>query len=189
MSRYRMGGHPAATAETLRQASVVLGWDGEILPGLSIAGTRVSAVVALDHQAHQRRVAASDGPCLDPDTLTMWEWPEGRDIYPPSPLSVVGVLAHEGRTVKALLTAARKWRGISASAVLLPPGQSMGERLLLECSYAGIAVLEQGSTGVEVVQPGSPDRLPPARRTIYDRWTEEHLYGHLLRQNGHGVLL
>jgi hypothetical protein len=180
--RYDTG--PAASVgvdPVIGQAADLLGWQGEIVPDVTLLGTVTSMVVTFDRQAHARR--QEDGtaqPVLDADTLAMWEWPQAEGTFPPSVISMVGVLAHHEQAVKTLVGTARKWRGFAASAILLPARKPFSHQQQLECSYLGIAVLRHARKHLEALDPGHPERLSTARRSVADRWVEEHLYGMLL---------
>src|SRR4051794_10489491 len=80
------------TDETLRMAADALGWRGVVLPQVSLFGTRASMVVAFDQDAHsERQRTGTAHPVMDADVLAMWEWPQGEGVFPPSPVSIVGV--------------------------------------------------------------------------------------------------
>jgi hypothetical protein len=163
------------------QAADLLGWQGHLVTDVTLLGTVTSMVVTFDHQAHARRQEAGAAqPVLDADTLAMWEWPQAQGNLPPSATSVVGVLADHGKAVTARVSTARKWRSFSASAILLPARKAFSRQQQLECAYSGIAVLTQVRGHVELLHHGHPERLPSARRSVADRWVEEHLYGMLL---------
>ncbi|WP_319461277.1 hypothetical protein [Micromonospora sp. RTP1Z1] len=165
----------------MERAAEALGWPGVVVPDVSLLGTHVSVVVVPDVAAHEWRLENRCAePLLDPDSLTMWEWPEGRGLFPPSAVSIHGVLTGVGRSVRSALSGARKWRGFAATAVALPSGEAASDDLLLECSYSGIAVVCEDQDEAKVIQPGHDGRLATARRTTVDRWIEEKLYGRLL---------
>jgi hypothetical protein len=70
-------GQQPATA--VAAAAHVLNWTGQLVTDVRLFGTSVSAVVTIDDDAHAwRRAAGCDTAQLDPMTLAMWEWPEGR---------------------------------------------------------------------------------------------------------------
>ena len=162
-------------------AADLLGWQGHLVSDVTLLGTVTSMVVTFDHQAHARRQETGAAqPVLDADTLAMWEWPQAQGDFPPSVTSVVGVLANHGQAVTARVSTARKWRGFGASAILLPARKPFSRQQQLECAYSGIAVLTQVRGHVELLHHGNPERLPSARRSVADRWVEEHLYGMLL---------
>ncbi|SCL43284.1 hypothetical protein GA0070615_6370 [Micromonospora aurantiaca] len=183
-SRSRGGCLPSrSTALGLERAAEALGWSGFVVPDVSLLGTRVSIVVSLDAAAHQWRLEHGCAePLLDPDELTIWEWPEGRGVFPPSAVSIMGVLAHRGRSVRAAICSARKWRGFGATALLLTQDDDSSPDLLLECAYSGIAVVREDRDEATVLQAGRDGRVATARRTTVDRWVEEQLYGHVLAQ-------
>lgn len=100
--------------QVLRWAVEAMGWDGVLLSQVTILGTLVSVVALLDREAHINRQETTPAPPNpDLDTLAMWEWPQGHGTFPPTAVSIVGVVAHEGRSLRERVVAARKWRGIA----------------------------------------------------------------------------
>jgi hypothetical protein len=76
-------------------------------------GTRISAVVTVDDDAHtSRRVAGCDAAQLDPMTLAIWEWPESRGGFPPTVVTLVGVSC--------------RWTGAASGGRVPPPGVGPG---------------------------------------------------------------
>ncbi|MFI5898042.1 hypothetical protein ACIA5D_48965 [Actinoplanes sp. NPDC051513] len=180
-SRHDTGTVPPGQLSLPDLATDALGWQGFLVSRVALLGTVTSMVVRFDRDAHiARQERGTAQPMLDTDTLAMWEWPQADETFPRSVISVVGVLAHEAQSVKTLVGTARKWRGFSASAVLVPSGRRLSKQQQLECAYSGIAVVAGTGQRVEVLQQGFPGRLANARRTVADRWVEEQLYGTLL---------
>jgi len=166
----------------LSQAVSALGWHGDFLPHIRLLGMRVSVVVDVDPVAIARRVEQECAiPMLDWDTLTMWEWPEGNGIFPPSPLAVVGVLVSGVKQRKRALTFARRWAGFCSSATTLESAEPITPEQLLDVSYYGVGVVARppGTDEYHLVRPSRTGRLPSARRTTMDRWVEETLFGML----------
>jgi hypothetical protein len=169
------------TDHGLRLAAEALQWDGEVLGGVTYFGTTMSVVVMIDRDAHARRQELGVArPIVDADTLAMWEWPDCQGAFPPTVLSIVGVLSHCGHDVEDRVRTARKWRGFTASAVVVANERAMTEDMRLECAYSGIGVVSQHLERADVVLVGSAGRRAPARRTTVDRWLEEQLYRQVL---------
>jgi hypothetical protein len=163
----------------LPAAARALDWPGQVLADVILLGTRTAMVLQVDAEAHARRAAAGDGPMLDLDMLTIWEWPEAAGHCPPSVVALAGVLVPAGRSWGRAVAAARRWTGFGPAAVLLPAGvDPPGCRL--ECGYAGIGVVGLGAHPPRLLQPGRPGRSEHARRRPLDRWVEEQLYQRLL---------
>jgi hypothetical protein len=165
----------------LPEAALALCWAGRLIGDVVLLGTRTSMVVRVDAGAHARRAAAGDGPVLDLDTLTIWEWPEAAGHCPPSVVGLAGVLVPAGRSWGRAVAVARRWTGFGPCAVLLPAGvDSPGCRL--ECGYAGIGVVGLGADGEppRLLQPGRAGRSERARRRPLDRGVAEQLYRRLL---------
>lgn len=174
---------PSDVPATVDQAVQALRWPGLIVPDVALLGTVTTMVVTFDHAAHQlRQDSHTAQPVLDTDTLAMWEWPQARGTFPPTVITIAGVLAHGSQPVKAHAATARRWRGFAATAILLPTGKRLSAPQQLECAYSGIAVLADTSNGVDVLHHGAPERLATARRTVADRWVEEHLYAMVLNR-------
>jgi hypothetical protein len=114
-------------------------------------------------------------------TLAMWEWTEGRGVFPPTVVTLVGVLMPvDRRGIRRACTTARGWSGFASAAVLLDD-VAVTEDLRMECAFAGVAVVVAGRPGgVTLVQPGQVGRAATARRSTVDRWVEEQLYRQLL---------
>jgi hypothetical protein len=171
------------TDHGLKLAAGALQWDGEIVGGVTFFGTTMSVVVMVDRDAHARRQELGAAyPIVDADTLAMWEWPDCPGVFPPTVLSIVGVLSHCGQDVEDRVRTARKWRGFAASAVVVADERAVTEGMRLECAYSGIGVVSQHLERADVVLVGSAGRRAPARRTTVDRWLEEQLYGQVLTQ-------
>lgn len=171
--------------DPMSAAAVALGWSGVLVQDVRLFDTRVAMVVDVDVDAHTARWSQADGglPMLDGDVLAMWEWPEGREVFPSCVVSLTGVLVPVGRSWRQALTVARHWRGFAATAIVTAPGgDGVGEECLLECAYSGVAVAssQMDRESVAVVQPGRPARMATARRGTLDRWVEEKLYERLL---------
>ncbi|GLZ31936.1 hypothetical protein Lesp02_41240 [Lentzea sp. NBRC 105346] len=143
----------------------VLGWRGTLVRGFRVLGVQVDAVVEIDEQAHARR----GEPMLDHDTLAMWEWPGSAA---PSVTKLVGVLSREPDWRKGLRAVGRM-RGFCAGAIV---GRD-DEACRLECAYFGVSILDADG---ELIQAGSAERAPRARRRTLDRWVEELAYGRLI---------
>jgi len=182
------GGPEARTVRTCHTcgtapAAAALHWAGELVTDVRLFGTRIAAVLIVDQAAHTVRqgmgCAAAE---LDPATLAIWEWPEGRDAFPPTVAALVGVLVPvDGRGARRAVATARGWSGFCSSAVLLDDTTAATEDLRLECVFADVALVAADPPGgATLIQPGQVGRAATARRTTLDRWVEEQMYGRLL---------
>lgn len=181
MSR-RTGGRFHALASAARPAPESLGWPGLALPPLCLLGSWIAPVVCIDHPAHHRRLASGDGPQLDQDTLTIWEWPESTGRSPSSVIELSGVIVWAG-TWRTGLAEAQSWRGFGPSAAAGPPAltDQAGVFGIREFALAGVGLVEHGTLcPLRVVVGAEPGRLATARRRVLDRWVEESLYRHAL---------
>lgn len=166
---------------TLRDAVGLLSWDGYLIPDVKLMGTTFSAVVEVDPLAHQWRVRNKCAfPVTDPETLTMWEWPEGRNHFPQSAISLVGIAVWITGRWSEGLEIARQWRGFSPTAIIHcgPPPDA----LILECTYSGIAMVDINESGfATLVQVGRARHAQAkVRRSTSVRWVEESLYHYVL---------
>lgn len=167
--------------ETAQNAAAVLGWAGIVLPELSVFGCRLLPVIVPDVEAHRARQRDGDGPELDGDTLSVWEWPESQAPAPAVRLS--GALFPARRGFRRALGDARRWRPFGPAAVLAPAAIVADQVFRWDCALHGVglaasdraALIPAGATVCEVVLPEAGRRAPARRRTA-DRWIEESLY-------------
>jgi hypothetical protein len=97
---------PASADELARAAAAQLGWNGVVLPEITILGRKVCVVAKLRTDVHAERIAMGAGPVADRATVDTWTWPELAGTAPAPAAEIVGVLA-----------VARHWRTAMASAV------------------------------------------------------------------------
>ena len=185
-SRRRRGGYRSSRPSSAEIPEVLdaLGWPPPLIRGVTLLGTRVSVAVSVDLDAHLWRLESDCAyPILDPDDLKIFEWPVGKAASPPTAVAVVGAISHEGHLTRDRLTNARKWRGFGATAVVVDIHEKPTPDLMMECAYAGIAVVQHDhEEAVNLLLAGQEGRLQTARRTLTDRWIEEQLYGRLLAE-------
>jgi hypothetical protein len=163
----------------------VLGWSGSsALPAQTLLGCRLVPVVRLEVEAHASRQAHGDGPQLDLDVLSTWEWPGAEPHAPPPALSLTGVLFHaHGRWRRACITASY-WRRFGAAAVIAPTPEVVDEISRLEFALQGVGLVttDDASDSAQLIVPAEPGRRPPERRQIAHRWLEELLYRDALQR-------
>lgn len=161
-----------AIAPVIAASVAAAGWTGIALPQQNISGHRVHPDVTPDVQVWQRRVAAGQGPELDPSTLAIWEsWtPDLGPMPPATPLSIVGVVsaARPGRA-----RAAVSWlAGLGAGLVVVTSTRPPPQQTIWECDYENVHLVwtPPGRPPLRIVagmgRPGidrTPDRPDPDR--------------------------
>ncbi|MBB5957588.1 hypothetical protein FHS29_004183 [Saccharothrix tamanrassetensis] len=147
----------------------VLGWSGVHVPRVKVLGIEADAVVRVDPAAHDLRRAAGQGPVLDHDVLSTWDWPEARDVRAPEVVRLVGMVCG-GPSWRRALGAAARLGAFCETAITV---EEVTDECRLECAYFGVHLLVAG----RLVQEGRRSR--PPRRTL-DRWVEESVYERLI---------
>lgn len=164
------------THEAAQDAAAALGWAGFVLPEISVFGCQLLPVVVVDVEVHRARQRDGDGPELDGDTLSVWEWPESR--APAPAVRLVGALFPARRGFRRAIGDARRWRPFGPSAVLAPAAVVANQVCRWDCALHGVGLAASDSVGAAgcAVVPPEAGRRAPARRRTADRWIEETLY-------------
>lgn len=183
--------NPAVPGDTIltppehltREATVVLGWEGVVLPPMVILGRRVVVTAQLIDDVHERRVRSGWRPVTDRMSVATWEWPEMTGHVPAPAVRLTGVLAvvRHWRTGLRNLT---PFQVVCPTAVLLPDRVPVFSECWRSAEYYGHGVLGAAGSGVDLV-------LPPRSRTErrWDGWvwpallTHELVYQQLLGQS------
>lgn len=162
-----------------RRAVEALGWEGAVVPEIRLLGQRVSVVAAVDHDAHQERLRAGNGPVIDRMSVALWEWP---DMQAPAPVvRLIGILA-EGSRWQRVMGASGGFIGFCSTAIVLRQRHAPNPHCLLTAQLHGVAVVRSSDDGdVELVQQGRTGPTPAARPTTVSRWLEEIVYARLLQ--------
>lgn len=162
------------------EAAAVLGWDGMVLPPMTVLGRRVVVVAELLVDVHFDRLAAGWGPVTDKLSVATWSWPELAGRAPEPAVLISGVLA-PARHWRTALTCAAPFGGIAPTAMLLPPGPARDQDCLQQADYYGSAVLASADGDlVDLVQGGRSGRLATACSTTVCRWLYEVVYDRVL---------
>lgn len=174
---------PASPEDLARRAAPLLGWQGCVLPQLTLFGRRVFVVARLCPEAHAERIATGMRPVTDRATVATWTWPEMTRLAPPPAVRVSGVLA-----------VARHWRtGMAAvvpfarygeAAMVLPTSATMSHDYVDNClpraRMYGLGVVnadESARTDLDVST--SDDRMTLGDDEVW-RWVHEVVYERLL---------
>ncbi|MEA5359914.1 hypothetical protein VA596_10230 [Amycolatopsis sp., V23-08] len=175
---------PASVDELARAAAAQLGWNGVVLPEITILGRKVCVVAKLRTDVHAERIAMGAGPVADRATVDTWTWPELAGTAPAPAAEIIGVLA-----------VARHWRTAMASAVpfarygeaamVLPSPAVLTEDYVGNClprarAYGlGIVTADPNSV-VDLDLEGRTERVVLAEDPV-SRLVNEIVYDHLLR--------
>lgn len=161
-------------------AAAALGWVGVVLPAVAVFGCRLQPVVGLDVDVHRSRESTGDGPQLDSDTLTVWEWPESN--APAPAVRLEGALFSAHNSFRRALGDARRWRSFGPSAVFAPGPMVADQVCRWDCALHGIGLVpdKRAAAASGHVVRAEQGRQAPARRRTADRWIEESLYAHAL---------
>ncbi|MFI5583448.1 hypothetical protein ACIA5G_00300 [Amycolatopsis sp. NPDC051758] len=175
---------PASADELARAAAAQLGWNGVVLPEITILGRKVCVVAKLRTDVHAERIAMGAGPVADRATVDTWTWPELAGTAPAPAAEIVGVLA-----------VARHWRTAMASAVpfarygeaamVLPSPAVLTEDYVGNClprarAYGLAIVTADPNAVVDLDLEGRTERVVLAEDPV-SRLMNEIVYDHLLR--------
>ncbi|HEY3468075.1 MAG TPA: hypothetical protein VGL47_23305 [Amycolatopsis sp.] len=175
---------PAGVDELATAAAAQLGWNGVVLPEITILGRKVCVVAKLRTDVHAERIAMGAGPVADRATVDTWTWPELAGTAPAPAAEIVGVLA-----------VARHWRTAMASAVpfarygeaamVLPSPTVLTEDYVGNClprarAYGLAVVTADPNAVVDLDLEGRTERVVLAEDPV-SRLVNELVYDHLLR--------
>ena len=175
---------PAGVDELATAAAAQLGWNGVVLPEITILGRKVCVVAKLRTDVHAERIAMGAGPVADRATVDTWTWPELAGTAPAPAAEIVGVLA-----------VARHWRTAMASAVpfarygeaamVLPSPAVLTEDYVGNClprarAYGLAVVTADPNAVVDLDLEGRTERVVLAEDPV-SRLVNELVYEHLLR--------
>ncbi|HEY0637714.1 MAG TPA: hypothetical protein VGD67_08720 [Pseudonocardiaceae bacterium] len=164
------------------QVAAELGWGGTVLPPMVVLGRRVIIVAELLENVHRDRVLRGWDPVTDRVSVQTWAWPELAATAPDPAVRITGVIA-SARHWRTALTCAAPFVGISATAMLLPPGPARDAHCLSQAEFYGAAVVATAERDlVDLVQPGRGGRLATAGSTTITRWVHEVVYDRLVSE-------
>ncbi|RLK60171.1 MULTISPECIES: hypothetical protein [Actinokineospora] len=174
---------PAGVHELAVAAAAALGWDGTVLPEMTLHGRRVCLVVDLKADVHAERICLGQEPVTDRASVSTWAWPELNGRVPEPAVRIVGAIA-----------VARHWRTGLANAVpflrygdtamVLPTSAVLTHDYLANClprsrAYGVAIVSAEPDAKVELDLPGRQDRAYPEVDALY-RWVSELAYDQIL---------
>lgn len=181
---------PSDADDLARRAAPLLGWQGCVLPQMTLFGRRVFVVARLRPDTHAERIATGVGPVTDKATVATWTWPELARIAPQPAVRISGVLA-----------VARHWRtGMAATvpfarygeaAMVLPSSATMSHDYVDHClpkaRMYGLGIVNADvNAQVDLDLGCTDDRITLGDDEVW-RWVEEMVYEQLLATEAAGA--
>lgn len=174
---------PASTSFLAGEAAKRLGWDGVVLPEVTMLGRKVCVVAKLRTDVHAERIAVGYGPVTDRATIATWTWPEFAVMAPEPAAEIVGVLA-VGRHWRTAMASALPFARYGEAALVLPASAVMSRDYVDNClprarDY-GIAIVSADPDAVVTRDlEGESERLTLPEDAV-SRWMNEMVYEQLL---------
>lgn len=174
---------PASVERLAAMAAARMGWQGTVLPEMTLLGRRVIAVARLDTVAHAERICLGMPPVLDRTTVSTWTWQEFAATAPPPAAELVGVLG-VARHWRTGLASAAPFARYCETGVVLPWSVAMTQDYLVGClpraRRYGISVITADPDGdVNLDQIGRREIIP-TEPSAFTRWVNEQVYQRLL---------
>lgn len=174
---------PKSTLELAEEAAAQLGWNGVVLPEMTLLGRKVHVVARLRADTHAERIATGMGPVIDRTAVSTWLWPEMAHTAPAQGAEILGVLA-VARHWRTTLAWAVPFSRYHNAAMVLPGSIAMSHDYVNNClprarAY-GLGILTVDDAAV--VRPdlaASPERTILADDEI-SRWINELVYERLI---------
>lgn len=160
-------------------AAGALGWDGVVLPPMTLLGRHVAVVAELVPDVHAQRAETGWAPVTDRTEVAIWDWPELAHRAPAPAVALRGVLA-PARHWRTGITGAVGFSGLCPAATLLPPevARDGACRSYAERYGPALVAASECGTDVDVVQEGRSHSA--ARSPAMSRWVHEVVYEQLL---------
>jgi hypothetical protein len=174
---------PAPVEELAREAAALLGWDGVVLPEMTMLGRKVCVVAELRTDVHAERIAMGVGPVTDRATVDTWTWPELAATAPAPAVEIIGVLA-VGRHWRTAMASAVPFARYGEAAMVLPSPAVLTEDYVANC----LPRARVYGLGVVTADPNAMidiDLEARGERILLDedpisRWVNEIVYEELL---------
>ncbi|EIE97067.1 hypothetical protein [Saccharomonospora glauca] len=178
---------PADPADLARRAAPLLGWQGTVLPQLTLFGRRVFVVARLRPEAHAERIATGLRPVTERATVATWTWPEMSRIAPPPAVHIAGVLA-VARHWRTGMAAAVPFARYGEAAMVLPTSATMSHDYVDNClprarMYGLGVVAADENAKVDLDLTCGDDHLNLGEDEVW-RWVHEVAYERLLACEG-----
>lgn len=174
---------PASTSFLAGEAASRLGWDGVVLPEVTMLGRKVCVVAKLRTDVHAERIAVGAGPVTDRATVATWTWPEFAVVAPEPAAEIIGVLA-VGRHWRTAMASAVPFARYGDAAVVLPSSAVMSRDYVDNClprarNY-GIGVVSADADAVVTRDLASRSERLTLPEDAVSRWMNEMVYEQLL---------
>jgi hypothetical protein len=174
---------PAPVEELAREAAALLGWDGVVLPEMTMLGRKVCVVAKLRTDVHAERIAMGVGPVTDRATVDTWTWPELAATAPAPAVEIIGVLA-VGRHWRTAMASAVPFARYGEAAMVLPSPAVLTEDYVVNClprarAYGLAAVTADPNAMIDLDLEGRAERILLDEDPI-SRWVNEMVYDQFL---------
>jgi hypothetical protein len=174
---------PAPVEELAREAAALLGWDGVVLPEMTMLGRKVCVVAELRTDVHAERIAMGVGPVTDRATVDTWTWPELAATAPAPAVEIIGVLA-VGRHWRTAMASAVPFARYGEAAMVLPSPAALTEDYVVNClprarAYGLAAVTADPNAMIDLDLEGRAERILLDEDPI-SRWVNEMVYDQFL---------
>jgi hypothetical protein len=174
---------PAPVEELAREAAALLGWDGVVLPEMTMLGRKVCVVAKLRTDVHAERIAMGVGPVTDRATVDTWTWPELAATAPAPAVEIIGVLA-VGRHWRTAMASAVPFARYGEAAMVLPSPAVLTEDYVVNClprarAYGLAAVTADPNAMIDLDLEGRTERILLDEDPI-SRWVNEMVYDQFL---------
>lgn len=174
---------PAPVERLASSAVARMGWQGVLLPPMTLAGRRVVVVARLRTAAHAERICLGAEPVVDRATVATWVWPEFAPTSPPQAVDIVGVLGI-ARHWRTGLASAAPFTPYCETGIVVPWDVAMTNDYMRGClpkaQTFGISVLTTDPDGeANLDQEGTRNPAPVADSAL-TRWLNELVYQRLL---------
>lgn len=174
---------PAAVEELSANAAARMGWQGTVLPPMTLLGRRIVVVADVVTDAHAERICLGYEPVPDRASVSTWVWPEMAGRVPPPAARILGVMsvARHWRTALASVVPFSRY---AETAIVLPWWAASTHDYLVHClpraRRYGVSVLTADPEAVtDVDAPGAPE-LRTGDLDATGRWLNEAVYERLL---------
>lgn len=171
-------------------AAASLGWNGAVLPPLTMFGRRVYVAAKLRPEAHAERIALGHEPATDRAQVSTWTWPELEDTAPPPAADIVGVLA-VARHWRTGLAATVPFSRYGEAAMVLPQSMTLTHDYVDNClprarTYGVAVVSADAEAHVTLDVESHRDRVLLGRDAVW-RWVNEVVYERLVAMEDAGT--
>jgi hypothetical protein len=174
---------PAAVEELSVNAAARMGWQGIVLPPMTLLGRRIVVVADVMTDAHAERICLGYEPVPDRATVSTWVWPEMAGRVPPPAARILGVLsvARHWRTALASVVPFSRY---AETAIVLPWWAASTHDYLVHClpraRRYGVSVVTADPEAVTDVDAPGALEVPTGDLDATGRWLNEAVYERLL---------